>query len=126
LPEAKQTQQVPATEGSTEATCFHLLDAYGRSWTIPAEVVPTKMKKHNFVVHKSLDLSDNAWVVSHYETGAAVCGGDTKEAAIANAIKKINGTTMKKFDDVVAKVRTTRREMEAKLRADRVAQILNA
>lgn len=77
---------------------FQLLDVSGRIWTVPAELVETKLTSHVFVVHKSLDLNDNLWIVSHEETGGKVGDGDTKEAAIADAVKRINAMSVKKFE----------------------------
>ncbi len=97
---------------------FQLLDGDGLWWTIPAEIVQTKMSHQTFVVHKSLDLDDSAWVVSHVETGGVVCGGATKAEVIATAVEKINGTTIQEFNEMVERIRTFRRQVEVDLQTD--------
>lgn len=91
---------------------FKLFDGYGQSWLIPAEVVETKHKKHQFLVHKSLDLDSNDWIVSHQSSSGAVCGENTKERAIESAVNILNGMTQKKFKEHLVIIRAKRKEIE--------------
>ncbi|NDI85126.1 hypothetical protein [Undibacterium crateris] len=116
---------ITKTEDASESISLNLIDLNGRLWTIPAEVVKTKMKDQNFALHKSLDLYDNAWVVTHVETGAIVYTDNLKNAAVAIAAKKINGMTIKKFNEAVEKIQEIRRELESERRAEFIAQHLN-
>ena len=95
-----------------QAVRFTLFDHYGQSWLIPAEVVETKHKKHQFLVHKSLNLKTDSWVVSHQATSGAVCSGNIKARTIELAVNILNGMTKTKFEEHLVKIRATRKEIE--------------
>jgi hypothetical protein len=91
---------------------FTLFDEIGQSWLIPAQIVETKHKKHQFLVHKSLDLQSDSWMVSHQATSGLVCGENSKERAIELAFNILNGMTLKKFEEHLLKIRAVRKEIE--------------
>lgn len=108
-----QSNHVDESAGASfPSVRFTLLDGYGNSWLIPAEVVETKHKKHQFLAHKSLDLQSDNWVVSHQATSAAVCGENTKERAIELAVNMLNGMTKKRLEENITKIRAKRKEIE--------------
>lgn len=102
---------------------FHLMDVSGRSWIIPCEIVETKMKFHQFVIHKSLSMQDANWVVSHYQTGGVVCDGESFENTVENARKIINSKTVKEFDAAVKRLNEMKREIQKNRRAQMVENL---
>lgn len=77
---------------------FTLIDKYGRSWSIPAEVVDTNLTQHQFYLHKSIDLDSELWVVTHETTGGVVCCEKTKISAKIKSINILRNFNNEQFD----------------------------
>ncbi len=106
-----------------EQILFTLIDADGNRFAVPAQVIETKMAKHRFVVHKSLSLSNDEWTVSHKASGGAAAIGKTKAEAIAAATKRINGMTVKAFEESLTRLLEVRKNLENEQRDARIAAL---
>ncbi len=78
-----------------------LVDGSGTMWVVPAEIVSTKFRSHRFAVHKSLDLENHLWIVTHEKSSAVVGSGESKVAAIEDAINKLAKVSAQEFDEKV-------------------------
>lgn len=84
-----------------------LIDPQGQTWVVPAELVDIPIKGHQFVVHKSLALSDDIWVVTHVATGASAAMAGTKLNAIHAARERLKGMSAKRFKEIIEKTQAS-------------------
>lgn len=84
------------------AVKLKLVDSQGTLWVIPGEVLMTKFsKRHRFILHKSISLENDEWVVTHERTSASVGSGRTKQLAIDAAVAALKPLRVAEFEALV-------------------------
>jgi hypothetical protein len=81
---------------------LRVFDQDGDTYEIPAEVVESPFKGHQFAVHKSISLGDNHWVISHVASGMSVLTAGLKETAVHALSGRLKGMTAARLAEVVA------------------------
>ncbi|WP_426107826.1 hypothetical protein [Massilia sp. TSP1-1-2] len=80
-----------------------VFDQDGKPYIIPAEVVESKFKRHQFAVHKSISLGDNLWTVSHVASGLAAATGGIKETAVAALTGRLKNMKQVELEAIIEK-----------------------
>lgn len=90
-----------------ETIKLRVADSGGNLWVVPAEMVPTKFRLHQFAVHKSITLDDDRWAVTHIDSSFVVAYGANKQESIDAAKAALSKVKAERFqsmiDDAMAK-----------------------
>jgi hypothetical protein len=88
-------------------------DQDGEPFLIPAEMVESKFKRHEFAVHKSICLGDNLWTVSHVSSGLSAATGGIKETAVAALHARLKNMKLVELDAIIEKGNALRQKLAA-------------
>lgn len=88
-----------------------VFDQDGEPFVIPAEMVASKFKRHEFAVHKSICLGDNLWTVSHVASGLSAATGGIKETAVAALQALLKDIKLAELDAIIEKGNALRQKL---------------